>query len=117
MMTLQEYMKRCKALSEELNKIPGYKAWSLESRASRRNEIAYAVNCKVPKEEAGLKNAFEEAWYNYLWKNAELHVEKYGDWPVYEMEEIESDDPRLDRYSEADSAEKWAADRKAKRNK
>ena len=97
-MTFEEYVKRSNALSEELDKIPGYREWSNNARASRRNEIAHAVNCKVSAEELGLKNKFEKAWHEYLWKTAELHNERYGDWPVFEMEEIESDDPKLDIY-------------------
>jgi hypothetical protein len=38
--------------------------------------------------------------YDRLWKEAEDHVKKYGDWPVFENVEIESDDPRLDIYNE-----------------
>ena len=116
-MSLEEYLKREKALCEELHAIPGYQEWSAKVPTSRENDITYAVNCKVPAKEAGLKNEFEKAYYEYLWKEAELHQEAYGFWPVFEMGELEWDDPRLDRYSEADSAENWAADRKAKRKK
>lgn len=97
-MTFEEYMKRSQALSEELDKIPGYRDWSNNAKASRRNEIAHAVNCRVSAAEIGLKDKFEKAWYNYLWKSAELHNKRYGFWPVFEMEEIESDDPKTDIY-------------------
>ena len=97
-MSKNEYLKRSEALCDELEKIPGYKKWRASSRASRRNEISYAVSCKVPEEKAGLKGNMEKAWFNYLWKTAELHEEIYGFWPVFEAEELESDDPRLEIY-------------------
>ena len=80
------------------------------ARASRLNEITSAVNRKVPKDEAGLKEEFEEIYYARLWKEAEAHEKKHGFWPTFEMEEIESDDPVLDIYK--DPAEKWAGERK-----
>ena len=32
-------------------------------RTTRLNQITYAVNCKVPKEEVGLKSEVEEMYY------------------------------------------------------
>ena len=116
-MSTEEYLKRSKANYEKLSAIPGFKEWSSKTWTSRKNDIIHAVNCKVPSAEAGLNDKFERAYYEYLWKEAELHQEAYGFWPVFEMGEIESNDPRLDRYSESDSAENWAADRKTKRTK
>lgn len=72
---------------------------------SRQNDIIYAVNCKVPKAEAGLRDEVESIFYDRLMKEAEAHEEKYGSWPVFEMGEIEYDDPRLDIYSDEDSEE------------
>ena len=69
-------------------------------RASRLNQITYAVNCKVPKNEIGLKNEVEEEYYNRLIAQAEAHVKKFGDWPTFEMAEIETDDPVLDIYKD-----------------
>lgn len=80
-----------------------------KARASRLNELTDAVNRKTPKAEAGLKEEFEEMYYDRLWKEAEDHEKKYGFWPTFEMEEIESDDPALDIYK--DPAEKWAKGR------
>lgn len=74
-----------------------YKALS-ETRTSRLNDIIYAVNCKVPKKEAGLKNEFESMFYDRLTAEAKAHEKKYGEWPVFEMGEIETDDPHLDIY-------------------
>lgn len=67
-------------------------------RASRLNQITYAVNCKVPKKKLGLKSEVEEEYYNSLISQAETHVEKYGYWPTFEMDEIDYDDPVLDIY-------------------
>lgn len=81
------------------------------ARASRLNEITDAVNRKAPKDKAGLKEEFEEIYYDRLWKEAEAHEKKYGFWPVFEMEEIDTDDPVLDIYK--DPPGKWAKERKA----
>ena len=69
-------------------------------RASRLNQITYAVNCKVPKEEIGLKSEVEEMYYDSLIKQANEHFEKYGFYPTFEMEEIDYDDPCLDIYKD-----------------
>lgn len=69
-------------------------------RASRRNEIAYMVSCKVPKNEAGLKLDIEEQYFDSLMETAREHEAIYGFWPTFEMEEIESDDPVLDIYGD-----------------
>jgi len=68
-------------------------------RASRRNEIISAVNAKTPKAKANLNGEIESRFYDNLWKDAMEVQKKYGDWPVYEMEEIETDDPILDIYN------------------
>lgn len=69
------------------------------AKASRLNQIIAAVNQKVEKSKAGLKDEFEEMFYDRLWKEAEAHEKKYGKWPVFECGEIESDDPVLDIYN------------------
>lgn len=115
-MSFEEWSKRSGDLTKKLDAIPGYREWSHTSRASRRNDISYAVSCKVPKEEVALENAFEEAWYAYLWATAELHEEAYGYWPTFEMEEIETDDPRLDIYGSSDAPDKRAEERKTKKS-
>ncbi|MBQ3055527.1 MAG: hypothetical protein IJC88_05425 [Oscillospiraceae bacterium] len=88
-MTLEEYTKRSLTLSYELDTIPGYREWSRESSAHRRNIISRSVSCKESKAEVGLANEFEEVWYDYLWKEAELHVEMYGYWPTFELEGVD----------------------------
>lgn len=82
-------------------------------RGSRINDIIHAVNFKIPKEEAGLKNDVERQFYDSITEEAEAHEKKYGFWPAFEMCEIEYDDPRLDIYK--DPPEKWAKERKADR--
>lgn len=67
-------------------------------RASRRNDIAYAVSCRVPKEEFEFRAKIDERYFDLLIEEAEAHVKKYGFWPVFEMEEIDYDDPILDIY-------------------
>ena len=79
-----------KKYDKELMTLPG----------SRWNDIIRAVNSKIPKEEAGIANEVESQLYDSLWKEAEEHVKKWGDWPVFDMVEIESDDPALDIYKD-----------------
>ena len=67
---------------------------------SRINRIIDAVNRRYPKEAIGVRPGVEEDWYNAILKNAEDHLAKYGEWPVFEMGEIEYDDPVLDIYGE-----------------
>lgn len=69
-------------------------------RSSRLNQIIYAVNCKVPENEIGLKGETEKQFYDNLIKQANEHVKKHGFWPVFAMNEIESDDPALDIYND-----------------
>lgn len=90
-MSLAEWGNRSKALSEAFNAIPGCTDWFVSAGARRRNAIAAAVNSKIPKEKAGLSGEFEAAYYELLWKEAQLHQEAYGFWPTFEVEEIEYD--------------------------
>lgn len=66
--------------------------------AVRKNAIISAVNRKLPLEEAGAKNEAEKMLYKRMFKEAKEMEKKYGMWPVFEAEEIESDDPALDIY-------------------
>ena len=66
---------------------------------SRENDIIRAVNCKVPKEEAGLKNEVESMFYDRLVAEADAYEKRGGVRPVFEMGEVETNDPRLDIYS------------------
>jgi len=70
-----------------------------EARASRLNVIIRAVNEKIEKENAGLREEFEEMFFDHLMEEARSIEEKYGDWPVFDMMEIDYDDPVLDIYS------------------
>ena len=114
-MSMAEWAKRRQALYDAFIAIPGCSDWIIQARGSDKNDIARAVNAKVPAADAGLKDKHQKAYYDYLWKDAELHQEAYGFWPTFDMCEMESDDPRLDRYSDKDSADKWVAERKNKK--
>lgn len=81
-MNEKEYM-------DALQKMPG----------SRQNDIIRAVNCKVPKKDAGLKTEVEEMFYDRLWKEADALEKRGGVRPIFDTVEIETDDPRLDIYS------------------
>lgn len=69
-------------------------------KTSRLNQIIRAVNYKVPEEEIGLDGEVEKQFYDNLIKQANDHVKKYGFWPVFEMGEVEYDDPILDIYND-----------------
>lgn len=71
-----------------------------EMKASRENDIIMAVNKKIPKEEAGLNGEIESKYYDYLTEEADAYEKRGGVRPIFEAAEIESDDPRLDIYSE-----------------
>lgn len=69
-------------------------------KGSRLNEIIRAVNLKASKDEAKLEGEVEEKFYDNLATQAQEHEKKYGKWPVFDMVEIESDDPKLDIYKD-----------------
>ena len=71
-----------------------------EMKASRKNDIIMAVNGKVPKDEAGLNGEIESKYYDYLIEEADAYEKRGGVRPIFEPEEIETDDPRLDIYNE-----------------
>lgn len=71
-----------------------------ELRESRKNDIISAVNRKVSAKEVGLTTEVEKLFYKRLWREATAHEKKYGKWPAFEMCEVETNDPRLDIYSE-----------------
>lgn len=64
--------------------------------AIRLNQITMAVNARA---DIDLKDNVEKQYHSNLMKEAKAHKKKYGEWPVFEMQEIESDDPALDIYS------------------
>ena len=68
---------------------------------SRINRIIDAVNRRYPKEALGKLTDDESVWFDAILKDALKHQEKYGEWPVFEMGEIEYDDPVLDIYGDA----------------
>lgn len=67
--------------------------------ASQYNTLVRLVNMKIPKEMAGELTESEGAWYDSLWEEAVAHEKKYGFWPVFELDEIEWEDPVLDIYN------------------
>ena len=71
-------------------------------RTSRINEIIRAVNMQIPKAEAGLKNDVEEKFFDDTTREADELEKKHGVRPVFDMGEIEYDDPILDIYGDED---------------
>lgn len=69
-------------------------------RTSRINVMIDAVNRRIPKSRADIRSKDEEMWYDAVWADAEQHQAECGFWPVYEMGEIEYDDPILDIYGD-----------------
>ena len=80
-MTEKEYM-------QALGEIPN----------SRLNKIIYAVNSRIPKEEAGLNGEVEKMFFDRLEKEAASYEKRGGVRPFFTPGEIESDDPCLDIY-------------------
>lgn len=81
MMNMNEYL-------EALGSIPG----------SRKNQIIHAVNCRIPKEKAGLKGPVEEMFFERLVAEADSYEKRGGVRPVFEVSEIESEDKSLEIY-------------------
>lgn len=71
-----------------------------ELSGSRFNAVIAAVNRQVPKEKAGLMSEAEEALFDEIKAEADALENRGGVRPVFDMVEIESDDPVLDIYSE-----------------
>ena len=53
------------------------------------NRIIDAVNGKQTAEEAGLKTEEELMRYRNIWNEAEELYAKYGQWPVFDLVELE----------------------------
>jgi hypothetical protein len=70
-----------------------------EIPGSRWNAVISAVNENVPKDKAGLMNEAEEALYDEIKAEADALEKRGGVRPVFDMVEIESDDPALDIYN------------------
>lgn len=64
----------------------------------RRNEIYKMVSAQIPEEEMGLTSDIERELYADLMDQAKAHLDTYGFWPEFELEEIEYDNPALDIY-------------------
>ena len=60
-----------------------------EKTGRELNAIIMAVQTRTAKENAGLKDEVEEMFFDSLVKEAEDHVKKYGDYPVFELFEID----------------------------
>ena len=67
---------------------------------SRWNTVISAVNQQIPKEKAGLKGEAEENLYDKIKAEADKLEKRGGVRPVFDMVELESDDPALDIYNE-----------------
>lgn len=66
----------------------------------RKNEIISLVNYKTPKDKIIFEAHIEELFYDSLIREAEEMQEKHGIWPIFELYEIDYDDPILDIYSQ-----------------
>lgn len=65
---------------------------------ARKNMITRAVNAKETLEESGAVTEIEKLYYEHLFNEAVALEQKHGIWPVFEMWEIDYDDPILDIY-------------------
>lgn len=76
------------------------KSSSLNLTARQWNMVLRLVNMKIPKAEVENLTKEEAELYDSSWAEAEAHEKKYGEWPVFEMVEIEWEDPALDIYKD-----------------
>ena len=53
------------------------------------NRIISAVNCRKTPEEVGLKTEKELRHYRNIWAEAEGLFAKYGNWPIFDLVELE----------------------------
>lgn len=70
-----------------------------EIPTSRLNQIIYAVNSRLSKEEAGLQGEVEERFFEELVAEADAYEERGGVRPFFTPGEIETEDPCLDIYN------------------
>ena len=89
-----------------------YELRRLSSRAM--NRIIRHINSRSPKKTCDITNRAEEEFFDNVLDEAERHLEKYGFWPVFELCEIDYDDPILDIYPQ-DSIEQHKEERRRKR--
>ena len=98
------YRKEANVVSKKLKNVYAdytkyHEAWNL-IRQSRKNEIIAAVNAKILKENMDFNNEAEAKYYEYLTAEADAYEEYGGVRPIFEMGEIDYDDPVLDIYNE-----------------
>lgn len=101
MHTNQVYNKAAERTAEEVV-IMTEKEYMLalgEIPNSRLNQIIYAVNSRLSKEEAGLKGEVEEMFFERLEAEAAAYEKRGGVRPVFTPGEIETEDPCLDIYN------------------
>lgn len=78
-----------KVYKEKLSSLPG----------SRWNHVIRAVNSKIPKEKAELDEV-EAKLYDEMMAEADMYEKRGGVRPVFDVVEIETDDPVLDIYKD-----------------
>ena len=68
--------------------------------ARRRNEIVMAVNEGLSKEEANLKSEAEKQYFDSMIKQGEEFKKEHGEFPLFELEELDYEDPELDMFND-----------------
>ncbi len=82
--------------------------------AREMNRIISLVNYKTPKEKCDLRSVEEERFYDNLINEAKEMMDRTGIWPIFDVCELDYDDPALDIYPEG-SLERHLEERKKKR--
>ena len=85
---------------------------SLSPRAM--NRIIDLVNSKIPKEKCVFRSDEEERFYDNLINEAKETLDRIGVWPIFDVCELDYDDPALDIYPEG-SLERHLEERRKKR--
>lgn len=78
-----------KELMAEKQRLEKYYKGLGEKTGRELNAIISLVQRKVPKDEVQFEDEIEEWFFDGLMKEAEEHVKKYGDWPVFALCEID----------------------------
>lgn len=76
-----------------------HEKWN-QIRQSRINDIIVAVNSRVSKDDFDFRTKAELKYFEYLTAEADAYEEYLGERPVFEVGEIDFDDPVLDIYSD-----------------
>lgn len=83
--TMEEFVTVCGGIPSH----PPIPPMEEDLTAREWNRIIEAVNNKQTAEDAGIKTEKELQRYRNIWNEAEELFSKYGNWPVFDLVELE----------------------------